>query len=356
MDRLTGLTVFARVAESGGFSAAARRLNMSVTTVSNHIQSLEDRLGARLLNRTTRKVSLTEIGAAYYERCTRILADLDEADQLAASLQATPRGKLRLHTNTAVVRFLAPVVCEFLRTYPAVTLDLTVGDRMVDVIEEGYDLIVRTTPPPDSGLVVRKLAPWHHIVCCAPSYLHQHPEPQAIADLAHHNCLQFTFYPFGDEWRFEGADDVPVSVPVRGNVVTSSTELMRRLAINGEGILFVPTFLVADDLAAGTLVRILPAHRGVELTINAVYPHRLHLSTKVRRFIDLLAEHFVAHRKWMNPAAEGTWRPDGLKQAVAAVDDAYSGMRRSKVDTRPVPAASAAVTLLATGAGDHQER
>src|SRR3954463_16388115 len=306
MDRLTSLTVFGSVVDSGGFSAAARRLNMSVTMVSNHVQALEDRLGARLLNRTTRKISLTEIGTAYYERCTRILADLDEADQLAASLHATPRGTLRLYTNTAVVRFLAPVVCEFLRTYQAVTLDLSVGERMVDVIEEGYDLIVRTTPPPDSGLVVRKLAPWHHILCCAPSYLQQHPPPQAIADLAHHNCVQFSFYPFGDEWRFEGPDGAPVSVRVRGNAVTSSAELMRRLAISGQGILFAPTFLVADDLAEGTLVRILPEHRGIELAINAIYPHRLHLSTKVRRFIDLLADHFVEHRKWMNLVPDGS--------------------------------------------------
>ena len=155
MDRLTSLTVFGRVVETGGFSAAARRLNMSVTSVSNHVQALEDRLGARLLNRTTRKVSLTEIGKAYYERTTQILAELDEADRLATELHATPRGTLRLYAVSAVVRFLTPIVEQYLTLYPAVSVDLTVGERMVDLMDDGYDLMIRTTPSPDSELVVR---------------------------------------------------------------------------------------------------------------------------------------------------------------------------------------------------------
>ena len=166
MDRLTSLTVFGRVVEAGGFSAAARRLNMSVTMVSNHVQALEDRLGARLLNRTTRKVSLTEIGQAYYERATRILTDLEEADRLALALHATPRGTLRVHTSNNIVRFLTPVVGEFLTLYPAVAVNLTVGEGMVDLIEDGYDLVLRPIPSPDSRLIVRRLTPWRHI-CAA---------------------------------------------------------------------------------------------------------------------------------------------------------------------------------------------
>lgn len=301
MDRLTSLTVFGRVVESGGFSAAARRLNMSVTMVSNHIQALEDRLGARLLNRTTRKVSLTEIGRAYYERSSQILVELEEADRIASALHATPRGTLRLHTTMSIVRFLRPVVAEFLTLYPAVSIDLTVGERMVDVIEDGYDLIIRAVPPPDSGLVVRQLTPWRHILCCAPGYLEQVPPPKSLADLAHHNCLQFAFYPFGDEWRFEGADGKPVSVRVHGNIVTSSGEMLRLLALGGHGLFLAPMFMVVDDLAAGTLVPILPEYRTLTFAINAIYPHRNHLSTKVRSFIDLLADRFAQHRKWMNP-------------------------------------------------------
>src|SRR3546814_885893 len=149
MDRITSVTVFGRVVECGGFSAAARRLNMSVTMVSNHVQALEDRLGARLLNRTTRKVSLTEVGKAYYERSTQILADLDEADRIAGAQQATPQGTLHLHTNTSVVSFLAPVVSEYMTLYPAVSVELAVGERMIDLIEEGIDLAIRTLPPPE---------------------------------------------------------------------------------------------------------------------------------------------------------------------------------------------------------------
>jgi DNA-binding transcriptional LysR family regulator len=319
MDRLTSLTVFGRVVETGGFSAAARRLNMSVTMVSNHIQALEDRLGARLLNRTTRKVSLTEIGRAYYERSSQILVELDEADRIASALHATPRGTLRLHTSASIVRFLQPVVAEFLTLYPAVSVDLTVGERMVDVIEDGYDLVIRAVPPPDSELVVRRLMPWRHILCCAPAYLEQHPPPMNLADLAHHSCLQFAFYPFGNEWRFEGADGKPVSVRVHGNMVTSSGEMLRLLALGGHGVFLAPAFMVADDLAAGTLVPILPEYRAPEFAINAIYPHRHHLSTKVRSFIDLLADRFVQHKEWLNPDAAD--RQGGPAAALASVPD-----------------------------------
>src|SRR4051812_44138402 len=157
MDRLTSLTAFVRVVDNGGFSAAGRRLNMSTTMVSSHVQSLEDRLGARLLNRTTRKVSLTEVGKVYYDRCTQILAELDEADRAATTLQSTPRGTLRLYTGTSIVRFIAPVVAEYLALYPDASVELTTGERMIDLIEEGLDLAIRPTPPPDSSLIVRRL-------------------------------------------------------------------------------------------------------------------------------------------------------------------------------------------------------
>jgi DNA-binding transcriptional LysR family regulator len=301
MDRLTSLTVFSRVVEAGGFSAAARRLNMSVAMVSNHVQALEDRLGARLLNRTTRKVSLTEIGQAYYERATRILTDLEEADNLAGALHVTPRGKLKLHTSNHIVRFLAPVLAEFMTLYPAVAVDLTVGEGMVDIIEDGYDLVIRPIPSPDSRLIVRRLTPWRHILCCAPSYLDVRPAPVEPVDLAHHNCLRFALYPTGDEWQFEGPDGERLSVRVSGNLVTSSAETLRWMALGGHGLFLAPTFMILDELAAKTLVPLLPRHRGVEFAIDAIYPHRHHLSTKVRSFIDLLAERFARHSKWMNP-------------------------------------------------------
>jgi DNA-binding transcriptional LysR family regulator len=299
MDRLTSLTVFGQVVECGGFSAAGRRLNMSVTMVSNHIQSLEDRLGARLLNRTTRKVSLTETGKAYYERSRQILMDLEEADRIADALQSTPRGTLRLHTNTTLVRFLLPVIDEFLILHTGVSLDLTTGERMIDMVEEGYDLAVRAVPPPDSSLIVRRLTPWRHILCCAPAYAAAHPDIRHPSDLAQHKCLQYAFYAYGDEWRFEEPGGEIISTRVSGNVVSNNGELLRHMAVQGRGVFLAPSFLVVDEMAAGSLVRLLPDYRPVEFAINAIYPHRHHLSSKVRLFIDLLAERFADHRKWM---------------------------------------------------------
>jgi DNA-binding transcriptional LysR family regulator len=299
MDRLTSLTVFARVVECGGFSAAARRLNMSATMVTNHIQSLEDRLGARLLNRTTRKTSLTEIGQAYYERCTQVLADLEEADRVAGALQSTARGTLRLYVGTHIVRFVAPVVAEFLGTYREASIDLTMGERMVDLLAEGIDLAIRPTPPPDSTLTVRSIARWRHVLCGSPAYLARHGVPQRPEELLGHNCLRYAFYPFGDEWRFTGPADRSVSVRVSGSLVTSSAETLRIVALGGQGLFLAPSFIVDEDLRAGGLVEILGDHSPVEFAINAIYPHRHHLSAKVRCFIDLTVAHFARQPNWL---------------------------------------------------------
>ena len=300
MDRLTSLTVFGSVVDNGGFSAAARRLNMSVTMVSSHVQALEDRLGVRLLNRSTRKVSLTDIGRSYYERSQQVLADLDEADRVATALHSTPRGLLKLYTSISLVRFLAPIASEFLTCHPAVSLDMTVGDKMPNLIEGGFDLAIHTTPPPDSELTVRRLTPWRHILCCAPAYLNSHPEPTRPSDLAHHNCLRYAFYPFGDEWRFQDPSGAAVSVRVRGNLITNSAETLRLLALAQHGIFLAPSFVVAKEIETGALVQLMPGFRPVEFAINAIYPHRHHLSTKVRSFIDMLSAGFQAHRGWMN--------------------------------------------------------
>jgi len=301
MDRLMSLTVFGQVVERGGFSAAGRHLNMSVTMVSNHIQALEDRLGVRLLNRTTRKVSLTDIGKAYYDRSRQVLMDLEEADEIAGSQHATPQGQLRIHTSASLIRFLSPIAGEFLAKYPTVSIELTVGERMIDLVEDGYDLAIRTLPPPDSSLVVRRLTAWRHVLCCAPSYLQKHAAPEQPSDLAGHNCLRFTFYPFGAEWRFEAPDGATVSVPVAGNLVTNGAEMIRLMTLAGHGLFLAPTFLIADDLTAGSLVPLMTDYRPLEFSINAIYVNRTHLPTKIRSFIDLLAERFVEHRKWINP-------------------------------------------------------
>lgn len=303
MDRLTGLTVFAQVAESGGFSAAARRLNMSTTMVSNYVQALENRLGARLLNRTTRQVNLTEVGRAYYERSRRILTDLEEADSAASLLQSTVRGTLRLYVGVHIVPFLAPVVVEFLERHPEASIDVNTGERIVDMVEEGFDLAIRSIQPPDASLIVRRLADWHHILCCAPSYLEKHGVPKQLEDLAHHNCLRFSLYAFGNEWHFTGPDNAQMSVKISGNLVTNNAAILRATALAGQGIIMAPTFIGGEDLRAGHLVRLLPDHRAVDFAINATYPTRHHLSSKVRAFLDLAAEHFNRHRQELNADA-----------------------------------------------------
>src|ERR1700737_1495223 len=227
MDRLTSLTAFVRVVDSGGFSAAGRRLNMSTTMVSNHVQSLEDRLGARLLPRTTRKVSLTEVGRAYYDRCVQILADIEQADDIAGALQSTPRGTLRIYTATHIVQYIAPVVVEFLATYPDVKVDLTMGERAVDMIDDGFDVAIRLTPPPDSSLIVRSLATWQHVLCCSHAYLERHARPEQLSDLAVHNCVRHALYPYEDEWRFVDRKGTPASVRISGNLNSNSGEALR---------------------------------------------------------------------------------------------------------------------------------
>ena len=300
MDRLTSLTAFVRVVDSGGFSAAGRRLNMSTTMVSNHIQALEDRLGARLLNRTTRKVSLTEVGKAYYDRCTQILAEIEQADEVAGALQSKPRGTLRIYTATHAVRLIAPVVAEFLKLYSDVKVDLTMGERAVDMIDEGFDLAIRLTPLGDSSLIVRNLATWRHVLCAAPAYLEQQGAPQQLSELASHNCLRYALYPYENEWRFADRSGTPVSVRVSGNLLANSGETLLVAALQGIGIFLGPGFLVAEALATRRLVPIMPEHLPVEFAMNAVYPHRHHLSAKVRSFIDLLAHHSAEHQRLIN--------------------------------------------------------
>jgi DNA-binding transcriptional LysR family regulator len=270
VDRLTSLEVFSRVVECGGFSAAGRKLNMSTTMVSNHVQSLEDRLNVRLLNRTTRKVSLTEVGRAYYDRCIQILADIEQADDIAGALQSTPRGTLRVYTATHIVQFIAPVVAEFLAAYPDVKVDLNIGERAIDVIDEGYDVAIRLTPPPDSSLIVKGLATWRHVLCCSHDYLEKHGRPQQLSELSERNCVRHVNYPYENEWRFVDRKGNPASVRISGNLITNSGEALRTVTLQGGAVCLAPGFLVHDDLESGRLVRLLPEYRPVEFSMNAV--------------------------------------------------------------------------------------
>ena len=300
MDRLASIIAFVRVAESDGFSAAARRLNLATTTVCDHVQALENGLGVRLLNRTTRRVSLTEIGREYYERCSQLLQELDEADQIASALQLIPRGQLRVYCHEALGRFVAPVITAYLARYPEVSVDLRTGNLMIDLVQEGFDLEITPLLPSDSTLVRRRLASVPLILCCAPAYLEKHPAPQSPADLAGHNCLRYA-YLSSDEWTFLDAAGNPLAVRVSGNLITTSHEAMRAAAIAGVGLWLTSPFLISD-LASGALVPLLLDYQMPEREIVVLYPHRRYMTAKVRAFIDMLVDWSATEQRRLGSA------------------------------------------------------
>lgn len=290
MDRLAAMTSFVKVVENGGFSAAARRLHMSTSVVTTHVKALEDRLGVLLLNRSTRKVSLTEVGQAYYERCLQLLAEIDEADEIAESSQMMPRGVLRVNVAQAMPQVLAAPVAEFTARYPDASVRMTVTSRMVDIIEEGLDLAIRLTPVPESSLILRRLATYRLVVCGAPSYFARQGRPEHPTDLARHNCLLFYDSLWGREWHFAGPEGEQ-TVRVSGNLETNSIVGLRLAAMLGQGLICAPSFMVAAEVRSGQLVPILTKFMPFEFSIDALYPHRRYLAAKVRSFVDLVAKH-----------------------------------------------------------------
>lgn len=303
MDRLASITAFVRVAESGGFTAAARHLNLSTTTVSDQVQALENALGVRLLNRTTRQVILTEIGREYYERCAQILHELEEADEAAGALQVTPRGQLRVYCQKGVGPFIAPVVTGFLSQYPEVSVDLRDGDAMIDLVQERFDLAIMPVSPPDSSLVRRTLAKWHPVLCCAPAYLEKHPEPRSPADLAGHNCLLYPYTPVRDHWPFLDTHGSTVIARVSATLVATSITVLRAAATAGLGLWLCPPFIISDLLASRELVPLLRDYRLPEMEIVALYPHRRHLTAKLRAFLDMLVDQFSNAQRQLAPAS-----------------------------------------------------
>jgi DNA-binding transcriptional LysR family regulator len=293
VDRFASLTAFVQVVERGGFSAAGRRLNLSKATVSDQVQALENALGVRLLNRTTRRVSLTEAGRGYYDRSVQILQDLAEAGEAAGAQQGTPRGQLRIYCHENITWIVAPVVTAFLTRHPEAAVDLRTGFTMIDLVQEGFDLAVSPLPAHDATLVRRRLGTLSRMVYGSPLYLQNHPPPQSPADLAGHNCLRHASnIPAPDEWHFEDPDGNPVIARVTGSLVTTSIETLNAAAAAGVGLALTSRFLVADLLASGALAPLLPDYRAQGVEINAFYPHRRHLSAKVRVFVDTLVDWF----------------------------------------------------------------
>lgn len=293
------MRVFAAVVDTGSFAAASDRLKTSRAMASKYIAHLEEHLGTRLLQRTTRKLTLTESGTSYYERCVQILSDIAAAEAHAVHQTEAPRGTLRLTVPVSFgILHLGPVISEYMRQYPEVKLDLTVTDRNVDLIEEGLDLAIRIGSLPESGLIAKKIASDRIVICGAPDYFARHGFPKEPADLKHHNCLTYAYAATGDEWKLSGPDGTVHVVKVTGSLCATNGDMVKLAALGGIGVMRQPLFLMGEDLRAGRLVQVLGEYKVRDIGIYAVYPSRKHLSAKVRTFVDLLSNAFSLKSEW----------------------------------------------------------
>ncbi len=293
MDQLRQIEAFVAVVHNGSFVKAAERLDTSKAVVSRLVLELEAQLGTRLLNRTTRRLSLTDSGTDYFERCRQILDDLAEANAAASATAASPVGRLKINAPLTFGNLhLAPLWGEFLKLHPQVELDITLTDRNVDLVEEGFDAAVRISKLQSSSLVARKLASDRVLLCASPTYLRQAPAIERIEDLATHSVMAYSWWSGGDVWSFEGPHGQAVSVTTHPRLRANSGDTCRAAALADQGIIYQPAFLVGPDVKAGRLVEILPQYRGPQLDIQAVYPSRRHLSGKVRAMVDFLVEAF----------------------------------------------------------------
>lgn len=289
MDLFSSMRMYVAVVDGGSFASAADKLAISRAMVSKQIQRLEEHLGTRLLNRTTRRLSLTETGREFYERSLQIMTDVEEAEQVAGQMTRTPQGVLRVTIPLSYGQHrLATIIGDYTQAYPRVQLDISLSDRKVDLIEDGFDLAIRIGAMPHSDLIARKIGGVRSIVCASPAYVARHGAPQTPSELGRHACLGYTLTGSGADWRFE-AQDGPLVVPICGPIRADNGDIIRLAALSGAGILFQPHFIVGDDLAAGRLVQLLPGWQSAELGVYAVYPSRKHLSAKVRTFVDFLA-------------------------------------------------------------------
>jgi len=300
LDQVTGMRVFVRVAAAGSLAGAGRGLGLSQTMVTKHVDAIEARLGVRLLQRSTRRLTLTEAGRGYVEACQRILAEIEEAEAVAGAGQAEPRGLLRLNAPVSFgTSQIAPLLGRFAASYPKVRLDLGLNDRVVDLIEEGWDLAVRIGVLRESGLVSRRLAPCRMVMCASPGYLRAHGTPRTLAELGGHNCLGYTLSERMGTGRWSFGGDAEVVVAVSGTMQANNGDALRAAALAGLGVIYQPTFLVGGDVRSGALVALAMDHpAALAGHIQAVFrPDRM-LPLKSRVMIEFLAGEFGEEPPW----------------------------------------------------------
>ena len=292
MDRLAGMEMFVNVVETQGFTAAARRMGISRAAVSRKVLNLEEDLGARLLNRTTRQVSVTELGEAYYERCKRVLSEVADADLLVQRLHSEPRGTLRVSAPMSFgVAHIGPAVTDFLEEYRELDISLNLNDRFTDLIDEGIDVAVRISRSADSSLVARRLAPVKCVMTATKDYLREHGTPKRPEDLADHNCLSYSYLASGLEWPLSGPGGGK-SVKVSGPLKANNGDVLVQAVCRGLGIASLPYFLVSDAIDSGELVTVLDRYSLPDLSVFAVSPPNRFPARKVQAFLTFLADRF----------------------------------------------------------------
>ncbi|HEX6144327.1 MAG TPA: LysR family transcriptional regulator [Geminicoccaceae bacterium] len=303
MDKLAGMAVFARVVEAGSFTAAAEQLGLSKSAVSKAVSALEDRLGARLLNRTTRRLALTEVGRAFYERCARIVSEAEEAELAVTRLQDSPRGTLRVNAPVSFgVLHLGPALAAFMPRYPELKVALEFTDRYVDLIEEGVDVAVRIAGDlEDSSLIARRLTDNRMVVAASPAYWTRHGRPRDPEELARHACITYAYNRNPNEWPFVDADGRRFTVRVDGTLHTNNGDVSLCAALAGLGVVRLPRFICGPKLASGALEAVLEQATPPPAAIYAIYPHNRHLSAKVRVFVDFLKARFGEGCDWDHP-------------------------------------------------------
>ncbi len=298
MDKLDAMNAFTKVVATGGYAEAARTLGLTRSAVSKAVMELERLLGARLLDRTTRRVAPTEAGLAYYERCVALLADVEETEMQISRLHDEPRGVLKVNAPMSFgTLYLASAVADFVARYPDLRIELTLNDRFIDPLEEGVDVTVRIGVLADSSLIARRLAPARRVLVASPRYIAKNGSPTAIGDLAKHRCLAYGQMAAGQRWQLtHGAKTV--SVQITSSLCSNNGEVLRAAALKGNGIANLPTFLVGPDIKAGRLEIVLPESPPTELAIHALYAPNRYLAAKTRVFVDFLVERFGDAPTW----------------------------------------------------------
>ena len=291
MESFGAIPVFVTVVESGGFSPAAKLLGISKSAVSKRVTQLEEQMGVKLLHRTTRKLSLTEAGEHFFQHARIAHQAAKDAQDAVAQLQGEPQGRLRINTPMSFGRLhIAPLIPEFLKRYPKISIEMVMDDKVADLIGEGFDIAIRGGDLPDSSLIARKLAPLRNVLCASPEYIEKHGRPVELSQLADHNCLIFTYSKDIKEWLFI-KDGQTQSVEVTGNYNVNNSEALREALLQGAGIGRLPTFVAGPDIKSGKLVSLFEEYQMPDKTIYAVFPERQYLPSKVRAFIDFAVEY-----------------------------------------------------------------